>query len=182
LGGDFGWREVIRMKVEILVRGLGSGDVEFLGKVMTAVGIKAWGVRDILVEDLNKLDVIEVGVAMGKVCSRMVQSHVRKLFVLPTVKQLQPQDQNLRYRADAWSKLQDVRDFLEGKQEDKESGGSWQYATVHLPGQKKIVIFETAKPPGVEADVFISRTDSNLLVKMKEAFRAEAVVIGEEGA
>jgi hypothetical protein len=168
------------MGVEVLVRGLGQGDKEFLGKVMSVAGIEDWTVRDVLVENLSKQEMIEVGVAMGKVCGRMVKNHVKKLLVLPTIKQLQPQDQNLRHRKEAWDKLQDLKRFLGGEQEDKKFGGSWQYATIHLPGQKKIVIYETAKPPGVEADVFISRKDSDLLLKLKNAFRAEAVVIGEE--
>jgi hypothetical protein len=168
------------MGVEILVRGLGPRDAEFLGRVMAAAKINEWNIRDVLVESLSKLDMMEVGIAMGKVCGRMVKDHVKKLFILPTVKQLQPRDQNVRHRTDAWSKLKKVKDFLEGKQEDEESGGSWRYATVHLPGQKKIIIYETVKPQGVEADIFISKTDSKLLLKMKEAFRAEAVIIGEE--
>ncbi len=169
------------MEVQVLVRGLSSGDIEFLAKVMHAGNIQEYRVRDVLVENLNKIPMIDVGIAMGNVCGRLVKNNVKKLFVLPTIKQLLPHERNLKYREDAWSKLKKVKDFLEGKQKIDESGGGWQYATVHLPGQKKIVIYETI-PPDIEADVFISKADSNLLLKMKEAFRAEAVLIGEENA
>jgi hypothetical protein len=165
------------MELGILVRGLSPEDVQFLAKMMVAVEIKKWKIRDILVEDLDKSSPIQIGIAMGQVCGRMVKNHVKKLFILPTIKQLQPSDQNAKHRAQAWEQLKETKDFLEGS---KESGNDWRYATVHLPGQKKIIIFETVKPPGVEGDIFISRDDSNLLLKIKEAFRAEAVIIGEE--
>jgi len=165
------------MELGVLVRGLGPKDSTFITKIMTAINIKEWKIKDILVEDLSKSNPIEIGVAMGEVCGRVIKDHVKKLFVLPTIKQLQPSDKNRKYRSEAWSQLQEVKNLLDG---NKESGSNWQYATVHLPGQKKIIIFETIRPPGVEGDIFISREDSTLLLKIKEAFRAEALIFGEE--
>jgi len=87
--------------------------------------------------------------------------------------------ENLRYRHDAWNELQKIKKLLEGELVDNRNDG-WQYATVYLPGQKKIVIYEGDKPQDVEGDIFITKADSKLLLDVKEAFKAEAVVIGEE--
>lgn len=164
------------MTIQVLVRGVTKEEEEFLGKMMSAAKIEDWKLIDILIENVVHLN---IGIAIGQICGRQVQDKVKKLFVLPTIKQLKPNvDENRVHRQEAWTKLQEIKDFLEGK--DTGIGDSWQYATVCLPGQKKIVIYETAKPPHVEGDIFISRKDSNLLLKMKEAFRAEAVLIGEE--
>jgi hypothetical protein len=168
------------MTISVFMRGAAKEEEEFLGKIMSAAKIEDWKIVDTNIVN-PKATYLDVGIAMGQICGRHVKSNVKKLFILPTVKQLKPTNENRVHRQKAWTKLQEIKDFLDGKGQN-EIGDSWQYATVCLPGQKKIIIYETAKPPNVEADIFISRTDSNLLLKMKEAFRAEAVVIGEEDA
>jgi hypothetical protein len=168
------------MRVEVLVRGLGSGDKEVVTRMMHAADINEWKIKDIAVEDINKQEKVDVGIAMGSVCGRLVKNHAKKLFILPTVKQLQPHEQNSKYRQEAWSKLQEAKKFLEEDHVVSEPSGNWQYATVYLPGQKKMVIYETEPPPSVEADILMSKSDSKLLLRIKEAFRAEAVVIREE--
>ena len=167
------------MTISVFVRGIAKEEEEFLGKMMSAAKIEDWKVVDTNIVN-PKVTYLDVGIAMGEICGRHVESNVKKLFVLPTIKQLKPCDKNRAHRQEAWAKLQEIKDFLEGK--SSKIGDSWQYAAVCLPGQKKIIIYETTRPPNVKGDVFISREDSNLLLKMKEAFRAEAVLIGEEGA
>ena len=164
-------------KVCVFVRGALKEEFDFIGKMMDAAGLSNWTGIDLSIHNTN--DPVEIGIAMGKICGRIVKPICKNLFIIPTTKQLLPTEQNKKNRQDAWSKLQEVKDFLE-EDNDIRTNGSWQHAIVHLPGQKRICVYEGPKPPKIEADVFISREDSDLLLRVKEAFRAEALIIQEE--
>lgn len=165
-------------KVDVLVRGLSAEDFGLMKSMMEAAKIDNYRTIDILVQDINDVDTASTGIAMGKVCGRMVKDYYKTLYILPGPKQLRPYEANRKTRKEAWETLQTITQELQGEQ--KVESCSWRYATVCLPGQKKIIVYEDKKPNNVDGDVFISRKDSDTLLKLKEAFKAEAVIIGEE--
>lgn len=168
------------MQLHVYTRNPTQDERELLRKMLTAGGISDWILHDISAEDLNKAPIVDLGLAIGKVCERAVVGKARTLMSVASFKQLTLNPSNVDARKVAWETVQKLKRILDGKEIGEQKCISWQHALVYLPGNKRMCIYEKDIPTDVEADIFISRTDSNLLLKLKEAFQAESVIIGKE--
>jgi len=168
------------MRLAVFFRGMKTEDLELAKKILGAAEIPEFRTYDLSVEDLEKTPPEEqIGIAFGSVAARKANGFVNKLFILPTINQLIKKKGNERHRKKAWALMPEVRQVLEGKQEERlGAGGDWRYAMLPL-GQKQVCVYEGKKPITVEADVYISKPELDLLLKAKEAFRADAVLIQE---
>lgn len=170
-----------KMRLAVFFRGMKTSDLELAKKVLGAAKIDEFRTYDLSVEDLEKTPPNEnVGVAFGKIATRKASGFVNHLFEMPTTSQLQKKKGNELHRKQAWEIVQRVALILGGKQEEQlGASGDWRYAMLPL-GTKNVCVYEGKKPVTVEADVYISKPELDLLLKAKEAFRADAVLIQDK--
>jgi len=168
------------MNLHVYVRSPTSDDKEVLHKMLSAAQISDYILHDVSAEDINKAPIVDLALAIGQVCERMLHGKAKTVFTIPNLKQLKPDPKNTEHRKSAWEIIQRVKKILIGQETRESTNISWQHAVVYLPGGRKMCIYEENLPIDVDADVFISRTDSDLLLKLKEAFQAESVIIGKE--
>lgn len=169
------------MPVHVFIRMPSPADKELLYKMFTAANITEWILHDLSTEDINKAPVVDVGIAIGKVCERIVKGKARMLFDLPLLKQLTPIAANTEYRKQAWDILQRVKKILDGEEKvNEQNGETWKHVMVYLPGGRKLCVYENEIPIDVQADIFIHKQDCELLLKLKEAFGAEGITYNGE--
>ena len=160
--------------ISVFVRGENPSDRDFVSRMLSAVDIVDWELKDLNVYSLPKDHKEEVGIAFGKVCARLVQEHVTKLFVLPTPDQLKPAKENEKARAEAWATVQQLKQYLARKPDLPVIP---ETAPVLLKqGDKQICVYDRQKPD-VQCDAFVSHDEVQLLMKIKEAFRAESITL-----
>ncbi|RLF68163.1 MAG: hypothetical protein DRN26_00405 [Thermoplasmata archaeon] len=167
-------------EIGVFVRDASPEELEFTKKILSSLELDEtkYEIINLDLIELKSDNMFSYGIAFGRVCGRLVKDHVKDLLVLSPLPKLRPSPNNSKHRKEAWEKLTAFKERIERGVETN-IDGDWQYAILSL-GEKRVCIFEKNKPTDIEADVFISRADSNLLLAMKEAFRAEAVVIGEK--
>jgi len=163
--------------VDVFVREIDNGDLQHVEKICIAAGISNFRIFNLKIDDPTKRsDPADIGIAFGEKCGRLVKSCVEKLIVLPPIDKLKPTEKNRDSRKKAWEQLKQFIDELRGQ--DIILPTSWKYAILPV-GDKRICVYEGQKPP-IEADIYISKDESALLLKLKEAFKADAVVIAEK--
>jgi len=165
------------MTLAVYVRGEKEGDRDLLTRLFAASHIDNWELRDLNTQSLASFKPTMVAVAMGRVCGNIIKNHAQQVFVFPTINRLLPEDGNQDSRQEAWELLPQVKAALEESQiEENSTSSSWRHATIYI-GSKKLCVYEEKRPPGIQADVFISKSDLDLLLRVKEAFKADAMLI-----
>jgi ribosomal protein S13 len=169
--------------VHVCFRSSTADDLSFVKKILSAVGLEEQAeIHDLSSKDIDALPKnINKLIAFGKVTARLANEYAKTIFELPGLENLRLFEKNKKHRKEAWEQLQKIKKEVDNTQDDDITDSNWRYSIIDLPGQKKICVFETQKPSHIQADIFISKEDSHLLLKMKEAFKAESVIIqGEE--
>ena len=170
-------------RVHVYLRSSEIGDLDLVKRMLIAAKlIEVSEIYNISTKDIESTpEKVENAIVFGKITARLLLDRANRIFELPGVELLRPLEKNLKVRQKAWEQIQEIKKILENAPRAENTDSNWRYSIIDLPGQKKICVFETEKPSHIKADIFISKADSNLLLKMKEAFKAESVIIqGEE--
>ena len=95
------------------------------------------------------------------------------MYSFPAIEQLYPLPENLSFRQDAWKKLQEIQKIIK-------TGivstmvPEWEYASTEW-GKKKICIYRDKRPTDISADLYISKTECELLIELKKIFGVESL-------
>jgi len=162
--------------VTLFVRKLTPARQKVLDRIVEFLGLKDKSkVCDLDYFDPNTIGSSSQGIAFGDVCARLVSQHVKQLWTLPPLEKLEPSEKNKDSRQKALDQMNEIKEVLSAP---SVSNTNWH--SVLQVGEKKVCAFCGTKPDKVEADVFISKQEYELLLRLKEAFKAEFISIVQE--
>lgn len=161
----------------LYVRGEESGDRELITKMMKAIEVDNWEIRDINTHDISTFPPCKVGIAFGNTCGRLVQPVVKSdhFFTLPALKQLQPTKENTTHRKKAWKILEEIKDALQ----NKTVSNDWGYAILRVE-DKRLCIYSKNKPDEENIDIYLNENDCNMVLDIYKAFKASKITFGEQ--
>ncbi len=168
------------MKVVVYVRGISKKNHELVDKILTAVGLKDWEVIDL--NTISPAGDIEehLGIAFGKTSSRLAKKYTPNVYTLPPFDKLVLCEENAEHRANAWALLRHIKQVAEAPrkmEEAKSTEKNWEHVIMTI-GKKQVCIYEGEKPRLESAiDCYLSRDDCRLVLAIKEAFKAEMIML-----
>lgn len=129
--------------------------------IASALGIKP--VYHILSEEDVDGQFFHAGISFGERAGRLVRGRVTHLLELPDVKKLDKITGDPEARREAWSKLQSWVKRL------KETDTNKQYYKMKM-GDKTVCIYKGEKPNLQNVDLFLTETQLELLMELKDLF------------
>ncbi len=165
------------MLIQIFCRNITDKDKEIIYKMMNSIDVKNFEMCDIASNDIkvfqHESTIPVITIALGGIVYRYIQQRIPLMYSFPAIEQLYPLPENLSFRQDAWKKLQEIQKIIK-------TGivstmvPEWEYASTEW-GKKKICIYRDKRPTDISADLYISKTECELLIELKKIFGVESL-------